>query len=318
MVGVLLKTKIHVPKPRPGLVGRRRLLDRLDEGLLMDKPFTLISAPAGYGKTTVVTNWFERIDRPKAWLSLDEHDNDPVRFFSYLIAALQTVDLTMGKESARLLSESGMIPAQALVVTLLNEILTAPKPFILVFDDFHVIKNESIFQAVQALLDHHPPCLHLVIITREDPALSLPRFRVRNQMTEIRMEDLRFDLAETVAFFSTSAGVKLKDEEVAALEARTEGWVAGLQLAALSIKGWAEEQVSEFIKAFSGNHRYIIDYLMEEVITEAAYEVIYSNSNGIPRVVNSLLTNAMIYACNQNQRKIDEETIYHAQNELNI
>ncbi|HBV86143.1 MAG TPA: hypothetical protein DEF42_05710 [Desulfosporosinus sp.] len=273
MVGVLLRTKTHVPKSRPDLVRRTRLLDRLDEGLLMDKPFTLISAPAGYGKTTLVTNWFERIHRAKAWLSLDEHDNDPVRFFSYLIATLQTVDLTMGKESAKLLSESGMIPAQALVVTLLNEILKAPKPFILVLDDFHVIKNESIFRAVQAILDHHPPFLHLLMITREDPALSLPRFRVRNQMTEIRMEDLRFDLVEMGAFFSTAAGVKLKDEEVAALEVRTEGWVAGLQLAALSIKGWASEQVSEFIKAFSGNHRYIIDYLMEEVINRTTPEI---------------------------------------------
>ena len=273
LANVLLKTKLHVPKPRPGLVWRTRLLERLDEGLLTGKPFSLISAPAGYGKTTLVTNWFERLDQAKAWLSLDEHDNDPVRFFSYLIAALQTIDLKIGQESARLLSESGMLPAQAVVVALLNEIQAIFEPFILILDDFHVIKNETISQAVQTLLDHHPYCLHLVMITREDPALSLPRLRVRNRMTEIRMNDLRFDLSETRDFFTTSAGIKLKDEEVAALEVRTEGWIAGLQLAALSIMGWAAEQVSEFIKAFSGNHRYIIDYLMEEVIKRTTPEI---------------------------------------------
>lgn len=266
MASTLLKTKIHVPKPRPAIVRRTRLLECLDEGLFMGKPFSLISAPAGYGKTTLVTNWLEQVDRAKAWLSLDENDNDPVRFFSYIIAALQTVDSKMGQESAKLLTGSGMLPAQTLVVNLLNEILATSEPFILVLDDFHVIKNEHIFKTVQALLDHHSHFLHLVIITREDPPISLPRLRVRNQITEIRMNDLRFNLSETVDFFTTSTDVTLKDEEVAALEVRTEGWIAGLQLAAHSIKGRATEHVGEFIKAFSGNHRYIIDYLMEEVI----------------------------------------------------
>lgn len=273
MTSTLLRTKLYIPKPRSGLVGRTRLLDRLDEGLLAGKPFTLIAAPAGYGKTTLVANWLERLDRTQTWFSLDEHDNDPARFFSYLITALQTIDLDIGQEAAKLLSGSGMLPTQAVVVTLLNEILATPEPFILVLDDFHVIKNETIFQVIQALLDHHLPCLHLVMITREDPPLSLPRLRVRNLMTEIRMDNLRFDLAETGNFFATSVGIKLNDNEVAALEARTEGWIAGLQLAALSIKGWNSEQVSEFIKAFSGNHRYIIDYLMEEVIKHTDPEI---------------------------------------------
>lgn len=273
MVSTLLKTKLYVPKPRTGLVGRTRLLNRLDEGLLAGKPFTLIAAPAGYGKTTLVANWLDRLDRAQAWLSLDEHDNDPAKFFSYFISALQTIDFNIGRETAKLLSGSGMLPAQAVIVTLLNEILAATEPFILVLDDFHVIKEESIFHVIQTLLDQRPPCLHLVMITREDPALSLPRLRVRNQMTEIRMDDLRFDLDETGNFFATSVGVTLKGEEIAALEARTEGWIAGLQLAALSIKGWNTEQVSEFIKAFSGNHRYIIDYLMEEVIKRTVPEI---------------------------------------------
>lgn len=266
MAKALLQTKLHIPKPRQDLVGRSRLLARLDEGLQSGKPFTLIAAPAGYGKTTLVANWFESLDRPQAWLSLDEHDNDPVKFFSYLIAALQTVDLNMGKEAAKLLDGSGLLPMQAVVITLLNEIMAVPEPFLLVLDDFHVINNETVLQTVRTLLDHHPPCLHLVMITREDPALSLPRYRVRNKMTEIRLDDLRFDLAETGDFFAISAKVKLQDEDVAALAARTEGWIAGLQLAALSIRGWNPEQTGEFIKAFSGNHRYIIDYLMEEVI----------------------------------------------------
>ncbi|AFQ43350.1 LuxR C-terminal-related transcriptional regulator [Desulfosporosinus meridiei] len=266
MANLLLKTKIHVPKPRPGLIGRKRLLERLDEGLLTGRPFALISAPAGYGKTTLVTNWLAGLDRAKAWLSLDELDNDPVRFFSYLIASLQTIDLKIGQETTRLLSGSGLLPVSAVAVTLLNEILAASQPFVLVLDDFQEIKNETIFQAVQTLLDHHPYGLHLVMITREDPALSLPRLRVRNQLTEIRLNDLRFDLAESMDFFTASAGVKLKDEEVAALEARTEGWIAGLQLAALSLRGLAAEQAGQFIKGFSGHHRYIIDFLMEEVI----------------------------------------------------
>jgi len=266
MSDALLKTKLHVPKPRPGLIGRTRLLERLDEGLFIGKPFSLVAAPAGYGKTTLVANWFEQTDCPQAWVSLDEQDNDPIKFFSYLIAALQTVDSNMGQEAAKLLYGSGLLPVQAVMFTLVNELLAKSEQIILVLDDFYVIKNESILLAIQTLLDHHPPCLHLVMITREDPALSLPRLRVRNQITEIRMNDLRFDLAETEDFFTISAGLNLNNEEIMALEARTEGWVAGLQLAALSIKGWSPQQANKFIKTFSGNHRYIIDYLMEEVI----------------------------------------------------
>ncbi|MFZ5945571.1 MAG: LuxR C-terminal-related transcriptional regulator [Bacillota bacterium] len=294
MARVLLKTKIHVPQPRPGLVDRIRLLELLNEGLLNDKPLSLISAPAGYGKTTLITSWFEGIDRAKTWVSLDEHDNDPTRFFSYLIAALQTVDMNIGRDAARLLTESGMIPAQAVVVTLINEMLATPRPFILVLDDFHMIQNQTIFEAVQSLLDQHPPCLHLVIITREDPPLSLPRLRVRNQMTEIRMDNLRFNLSETLDFFSTSTDVRLKDEEIAVLEARTEGWIAGLQLAALSIKGWSKEQVDEFIKAFSGNHRYIIDYLMEEVIKRTDPEIrVFLTHTAVVERFNAELANEL-------------------------
>jgi len=271
--GVLLKTKLYIPRPRHGVVGRARLLTRLGEGLIHGRPLSLISAPAGYGKTTLVANWFERVDRAQAWLSLDENDNDPVRFFSYLVAALQTVDQNIGIEATRLLSGSSMLAGQAVVVTLINEIMVTQEPFVLVLDDFHVIRQESIFQIVQALLDYQPPSMHLVIITREDPPLSLPRFRVRNQMTEIRMDDLRFDFAETGDFLATSVEVKLKGEDILALEERTEGWIAGLQLASLSIKGLAVHQVGDFIKVFSGNHRYIIDYLMEEVVKSTDLEM---------------------------------------------
>ncbi|KUO58607.1 MAG: hypothetical protein APF84_15655 [Gracilibacter sp. BRH_c7a] len=302
MSNALLKTKLYIPKPRSGFIQRSKLLELLDEGLQSGKPFSLIAAPAGYGKTTLVSNWFEQLDCNQAWISLDEQDNDPVKFFSYLIAALQKVDINMGQEAARMLSGSGMLPIQAIVFTLLNEILTISKRFILVLDDFHMIKNKSILQAVQTLLDHHPPCLHLVMITREDPALSLPRLRVRNQMTEIRMDDLRFDLAETGNFFSTSASIKLKDEEIAALEARTEGWIAGLQLAALSIKGWAPEQVSEFIKSFSGNHRYIIDYLMEEVIERTDPEMrVFLTRTAVVDRFNAELGDTLTDQCNASE-----------------
>ncbi len=269
----LLKTKLHIPRPILGVVRRSRLSAKLSEGLHMGRPFSLISAPAGYGKTTLVVDWLERVNRVKVWLSLDEHDNDPVRFIGYLIAALQKVDKNIGLETSRLISGSAMLPVHAVVITLINEIVAAREPFILILDDFHVIRHDSVFHVVQALLDNHPPCMHLVMITREDPALSLPRLRVRNQMTEIRMDNLRFDLGETGDFLASSVSVKLKHEEISAIEARTEGWIAGLQLAALSINGLAVEQVDGFIKAFSGNHRYIIDYLMEEVVKRTDSEV---------------------------------------------
>jgi len=222
---LLLKTKLHVPKPIPGVVRRSRLLAKLNERLGLGRPFTLISAPAGYGKTTLVADWLDGVNQVQVWLSLDEHDNDPVRFIKYFIAALQVVDKNIGLETTRLLSGSGMLPLQAVEVTLINEIVATSEPFILVLDDFHVIRHESVFHLVQALLDNHPFYMHLVMITREDPALSLPRLRVRNQMTELRMEDLRFDLDETGDFLATSVSVKLKHEEVSALEVRTEGWI---------------------------------------------------------------------------------------------
>jgi len=266
MDGSLLKTKLYIPKPRPGAVGRNNLLEKLDEGLLMGRPFSLISAPPGYGKTTLAADWLSRTDRLKAWLSLDAGDNDPVRFFAYMIAALQTIDKKIGHEAQKFLSGSGMLSVQTLVVTLINEIMTVSRPFILVFDDFHVISHRSIFSAIQTLLDQHPPFMHMVVVTREDPALSLPRFRVRNEMTEIRLEDLRFNNQESTDFLLGEIGELLDDEQVLALERRTEGWIAGLQLAALSLKGKGIEQVSEFIAVFSGSHHYIIDYLMEEAL----------------------------------------------------
>lgn len=273
MERMLLKTKLYIPKPRYGVIERTRLLTRLNEGINNGKQLSLISAPAGYGKTTLVANWIECVDRAQAWLSLDEQDNDPVRFFSYLIEALKTIDPNIGIEAARLLTSTSMLAVQAVVATLINEILASQEPFILVLDDFHIISQESIFEVVQALLDHQPPSMHLIIITREDPPLSLPRFRVRNQMTEIRMDDLRFDLEETGNFLANSMEVKLKSKQVLLLEGRTEGWIAGLQLAALSINRLAVEQVGEFIKTFSGNHRYIIDYLMEEVVKSTDEEI---------------------------------------------
>ncbi|HEU4322716.1 MAG TPA: LuxR C-terminal-related transcriptional regulator [Roseiflexaceae bacterium] len=258
----VIAAKLFIPPPRPNGVPRSRLIARLNEGL--QRRLTLISAPAGFGKTSLASAWTAGCGRPAAWLSLDEGDNEPSRFLRYLVAALQTLAPTIGTDVAEQLQSSQPPPIEALLPLLLNAIATLPQPAVLVLDDYHLLEASSIDQALAVLVEHLPPQLHLVIATREDPPLPLARLRARGQLTELRAADLRFTPAEATAFLNQVMGLSLSTEDIAALEDRTEGWIAGLQLAALSMQG--HRDVSNFIRAFAGNHRYIVDYLVEEVL----------------------------------------------------
>jgi LuxR family maltose regulon positive regulatory protein len=265
----LLATKLYLPRPRTNVVSRTHLIVRLNEGL--HRRLTLISAPPGFGKTTLAGLWIATSGRPAAWLSLDHADNDSTRFLAYLVAALQTLAPTIGAGVAELLQSPQPPPIESLLPMLLNEIATLPQPAILVLDDYHVLDARPIDQALTFLIEHLPPQLHLVIATREDPQLPLARLRVRDQMTELRATDLRFTRAEAAAFLSQMMNLDLAAEDVAALEDRTEGWIAGLQLAALSMRG--RDDVGQFVGAFAGDHRYIVDYLVEEVLQRQPEQV---------------------------------------------
>jgi LuxR family maltose regulon positive regulatory protein len=267
----LLTTKLYIPPPHSNLVPRPRLIQWLDEGLRLGRWLTLVSAPAGSGKTTLVTEWLRSADRPFTWLSLDESDNDPGRFIAYLVAALQKVDGEIGQATQSLLGLPQLPPIETLMTALINDIAATSTPFALVLDDYHVIDNASILQVTGFLLEHQPLQIHLVIATREDLPLPLSRLRARGQMTEIRARDLRFTVGEAALFLNEAMGLDLSEEDVAALEARTEGWIAGLQLAALSMQG--RDDLSGFIAAFSGSHRYILDYLADEVLHQQSEEI---------------------------------------------
>jgi LuxR family maltose regulon positive regulatory protein len=268
----LLHTKLHIPAVRPGLVSRSRLIERLNSGL--DRKLTVISAPAGFGKTTLVSEWLAnlrlaaakegQITEGIAWLSLDESDNDLIRFLVYLVAALQTIEANIGKGVMSALQTPQPPPIEAVLTSLINEIAALPGRIALVLDDYHLIEAQPTHEALAFLLDHLPPQMHLVIATREDPPLPLARLRARGQLTELRFTDLRFMPSEAAEFFNQVMGLNLSPEQIASLENRTEGWVAGLQLAALSMCG--REDVSGFISAFAGDNRYIVDYLVEEVL----------------------------------------------------
>jgi LuxR family maltose regulon positive regulatory protein len=284
----ILTTKLYVPLPRLKVVQRPRLTKQLNENLLQNQNFgrklTLISAPAGFGKTMLVCEWINRLSyRPEiqsfgvgielsepnvriAWLSLDEGDNDLSRFMTYIIASLQTISRDIGKGVLGVIETSQPLATnyESLLATLINEIAAIPDNFILVLDDYHVIDSEIIDHALTYLLDHLPSQMHLVITTREDPSLPLPRYRARGQMIELRAADLRFSSAEVTDLLNQVMGLKLQDSDIAALEARTEGWIAGLQLAALSMHG--REDIASFIKAFTGSHRFVLDYLAGEVL----------------------------------------------------
>jgi LuxR family maltose regulon positive regulatory protein len=258
----ILATKLYLPRLRPNVVFRPRLLERLNEGL--HRKLTLISAPAGFGKTTLVSEWVEGIERPTAWLSLDEGENDPARFLAYLVAALQTIAAHIGEGVLSALQSSQPPPTEAILVALLNEITTLPDQFVLVLDDYHVIDAKSVDMALTYLVEHLPPQMHLVIATREDPHLPLAHLRARDHLTELRVADLRFTPSEAAAFLNQVMGLTLSAQDIARLSDRTEGWIVGLQFAALAMQG--HQDVPGFIQAFAGEHRYIVDYLVEEVL----------------------------------------------------
>ena len=263
MSTTILATKLYVPPPQPDVVLRPRLLKRLNEGL--NRKLTLVSAPAGFGKTTLLSGWLAVCERPCAWLSLDEGDNDPTRFLSYLVAALRTIAPDIGEGVLGAL-QSSQPPTESTLTNLLNEMATAPDDFVLVLDDYHVIDAELIDDALAFVLEYMPPRVHLVVATREDLNLPLARLRARGQLGELRAADLRFTPSEAREFLKGAMGFSLSEEDVAALETRTEGWIAGLQLAALSMRG--REDLPGFVRAFAGDNRYIVDYLVEEVLQQ--------------------------------------------------
>lgn len=265
MVRPLLSTKLTIPPPRPNLVARPRLINQLDEGLRLNRRLTLAAAPAGFGKTTLISSWVVGGSHPAAWLSLDESDSDPVQFLTYLVAALQQIDPRIGQATDEMLQSAQLPPLQSLVTALINDLTAAALELILVLDDYHLITSTPVQEMVEFLLEHQPHGMHLVIGTREDPPLPLAKLRARGQITEIRERDLRFTAEEAAAFLNQTMGLSLAREAVEALEARTEGWIAGLQLAALALQK-EPDQAGAFITAFTGNDRYIMDYLVTEVL----------------------------------------------------
>jgi len=264
MSSPLLATKLYLPSPRPNSVPRPRLTKRLDQGL--QRTLTLVSAPAGFGKTTLLSQWLAGGARPVAWLSLDDGESDPARFLAYLVAAIQTIAPTIGVGLETGLLSPQPPPTTAILTTLLNAIATLPEPCILVLDDYHRLDSRPVDQAIVFLVEHLPPQLHLVIATRENPQLPLARLRAQGQLTELRAVDLRFTPAEVAGFLNEVMGLNLTPEAIAALERRTEGWIAGLQLAALSMQG--TQDTASFISSFTGSHQFVLDYLVEEVLRQ--------------------------------------------------
>jgi LuxR family maltose regulon positive regulatory protein len=267
MVTPLLSTKLFLPPPRPDLIPRPRLIERLNTGL--QGKLTLISAPAGFGKTTLLSHWIAGRDEPVAWLSLDSGDNDPNRFLSYIVAALQILDDNIGKGVLAVLQSPGMANTESAQTMLLNELAEFPENFILVLDDYHAIESQQVDNTLGFMIDNLPQQSHFIIASRIDPSVSLSRLRVGGQLMEVRAEDLRFTSEEAAAFLTQVMGVDLSFQDVAALVERTEGWIAGLQLAAFSMQGLkGKDEVTDFIRRFASSDRYIHDYLTDEVLQQ--------------------------------------------------
>ncbi len=264
MAAPLLASKLRVPLARQHRVARPALLARLTTGLDSGCRLTLISAPAGYGKTTLARDWVAASERPAAWLSLEEADDEPGRFLTYLIAALQTVVAGLGAQVLTAVQSGQTGSTDLLLTALLNDLASLDDDLILVLDDFQMIGSLAVQSAVTFLVEQLPAQVHLVIVTREDPPIPLARLRARGQMSELRASDLRFSEIEAAAFLNDVMGLNLTPPDVAALEARTEGWIAGLQLAAQSLRG--QKDASEAVRAFTGTHTFVLDFLLEEVL----------------------------------------------------
>jgi len=259
----LLATKLFVPRPRPDLVPRPRLLARLDAGLDGGR-CSLLSAPAGAGKTSLLAAWIAQLGRPAAWLTLDERDQDIDQVLRYLVAALQTIAPACGRGALAWLDAPTPPPPEVVVTGLVNDLAALPAPGLLVLDDYHLVHGPAVHAAVAFLLDHLPPALHLVVASREDPPLPLPRLRARHQLVELRAVDLGFSVEEAAAFLGAGMGLTLEEAQVAALVERTEGWAAGLQLAGLALRDRPDP--SAFVAAFAGGHRLVAGYLTAEVL----------------------------------------------------
>jgi len=274
MAASILVTKLFVPHSRAEFVHRLGLIERLNDGL--DRKLTLLSAPAGFGKTTLVSHWLEHLQGNNeiagqpikvAWLSLDQDDNDPVRFLTYFIAALnqsKDIETDIGQGALNLLQSPQPPPPNTVLISLINELAAIPEKIVFVLDDYHLIEEKSIHKALVFLLENLPSQLHVVIATRQDPSLSLGRLRARDQLTELRAVDLRFTSSEAANFLNQVMGLNLSSGDIAELETRTEGWIAGLQLAAISMRG--HEDCTGFIKSFTGGNRLVLDFLIDEVL----------------------------------------------------
>jgi len=280
----LLQTKLFVPPLRPNLVPRPHLIERLNQGLQLGHKLTLISAPAGFGKTTLVSEWMHnlRLDAEKesefvnriAWLSLDEGDNDPAQFLTYFIAALNQIEeigARIGEGALVMLQSPQPPPSEVVLTSLINDITVILDKIILVLDDYHSIVSSPVDDTITFLLEHLPPQMHLIIATRDDPQLHLARLRARGQLAELRAADLRFTSSEATEFLNQVMGLNLSKDDISVLENRTEGWIAGLQLAAISMHG--SKDATGFIKSFTGSHRFVLDYLIEEVLEQQSESV---------------------------------------------
>ena len=274
-MAMILKTKLYPPPRQAALVARGHLHYILHTGL--SRKLTLLSAPAGFGKTTLVSNWLPEQGCPFAWLSLDDEDNDPTRFWTYVVAALQTVRPELGMSVHEMLEAPQSPPLEALVGALINEVMSqeetqphAESPLVLVLDDYHEIREEAIHRSVNYLLDHQPPSFHLIVLTRADPPLRLARRLGRREMVELRAADLRLSGPEATTFLNEVMALDLSEADIEVLTQRTEGWVTGLHLVALSLD--QQENRSAFVRDFAGNDRYVMDYLVDEVFSRQPAE----------------------------------------------
>ncbi len=284
MPETLLRTKLFVPPVRPKLVPRPHLIERLNQGLQQGHRLSLISAPAGFGKTTLASEWVgslrlrdgreDQVADRIAWLSLDEKDNDPNRFLAYFVAALsqaESGEVTIGRGALAMLHSPQPPSAESVLTSLINDVSAVSEGIIFILDDYHLIDAPLVDDALTFMLKHSPPQMHLVIVTRADPDLPLARLRARGQLTELRGADLRFVYSEAAEFLNQKMGLDLSEEDVKALETRTEGWIAGLQLVAISMQG--RKDVSSLIQAFTGSHRYVLDYVIDEVLEQQPDDV---------------------------------------------
>ncbi|MBL7065917.1 MAG: tetratricopeptide repeat protein [Anaerolineae bacterium] len=339
MSSPLLKTKLYIPPVRPEVVPRPRLIERLNARLLHKRNLTLISAPAGFGKTTLLSEWVSHLETrflgknlvsgprpPVAWVSLDEGDNDPIRFWAYFVAALRTLALSqvegieahIGEGVLSAFQAPQLPPIEAVLTTLINEIAAVPQGdheghlYVLILDDYHLITAQPIHDALTFLLNHLPGNMHLVIATRADPPLPLARLRGRGQLTELRLTDLRFTPDEAAAFLNQVMGLGLAADDVAALASRTEGWIAGLQMAAVSMQG--QDDVTGFIQAFTGSDRYILDYLVEEVLQRQpdSVQTFLLQTAILDRLTGPLCDAVLRISESANQRLVDSPTRFLA------